>query len=167
ARVLIHGFRAARERRGEPATSCDVYLAIQTELSLRHDAVRIAEARAADARTWMYLFSWRSPARDGVMGACHALDLPFVFGNLDAPGMPAFAGEGADAQPLAEAMMDAWTAFAHGEAPWPSSGRRRSTRSACCWSGSSLRSLALRDRFRIAEVGDLGRSESPLAQNLV
>jgi para-nitrobenzyl esterase len=99
-------------------TACDVYLAVQTELSLRHDAVRLAEARASGARTWMYGFGWRSPARDGVMGACHALDLPFVFGNLDAPGMPAFAGEGPDAQALAEAMMDAWTAFARGEQPW-------------------------------------------------
>ena len=119
AAVLVEGFRAVRERRGVPATACDVYLAVQTELSLRHDAVRIAEARAADARTWMYGFGWRSPARDGVMGACHALDLPFVFGNLDAPGMPAFAGEGPDAQALAEAMMDAWTTFARGEEPWP------------------------------------------------
>jgi para-nitrobenzyl esterase len=67
----------------------------------------------------MYLFGWRSPARDGVMGACHALDLPFVFGNLDAPGMPAFAGEGADARAVSDAMMDAWLAFARGESPWP------------------------------------------------
>src|SRR6185436_13323720 len=177
AEVLIEGFRAARERRGEPATACDVYLAVQTELSLRHDAVRIAEARAAQVsrspqgreaaaqrgeaersvgprkdgkasedhqqvsrsepkaseddqagRTWMYGFGWRSPARDGVMGACHALDLPFVFGNLDAPGMPAFAGEGADAQAVAESMMDAWCAFARGEAPWaPYELSRRAT----------------------------------------
>jgi para-nitrobenzyl esterase len=95
------------------------YTLVQTELSLRHDAVRIADARAADRRTWMYLFSWRSPARGGVCGACHALDLPFVFGNLDAPGMAAFAGEGREAQALAEAMMDAWVAFARGDPPWP------------------------------------------------
>ncbi len=121
AATLFDGFRAARERRGESATPCDVYLGVQTELSLRHDAVRLAEAREdhQDRRTWMYLFSWRSPARDGVCGACHALDLPFVFGNLDAPGMPGFAGEGPEAQALAHAMMDAWTAFARGGAPWP------------------------------------------------
>jgi para-nitrobenzyl esterase len=119
ARALIDGFRTLRERRGDPATACDVWLAIQTELSLRHDAVRLAEARAADARTWMYLFSWRSLARGGVPGACHALDLPFVFGNLDAPGMDGFAGKGPEAQALAEAMMDAWVAFARGEPAWP------------------------------------------------
>jgi para-nitrobenzyl esterase len=118
ARTLVEGFRAVRERRGEVATPCDVYLAIQTELSLRHDAVRLAEARIG-RRTWMYLFSWRSPVRGGVNGACHALDLPFVLGNLDAPGMAAFAGEGPEAQALAEAMMDAWAAFARGDPPWP------------------------------------------------
>jgi para-nitrobenzyl esterase len=120
ARILVDGFRASRERRGEPATPCDVYLAIQTELSLRHDAIRLAEARASDRRTWMYLFGWRSPARDGVMGACHALDLPFLFGNLDAPGMSAFAGEGAEARALSDRIMDAWVAFARHEDPgWP------------------------------------------------
>ena len=120
ARILVDGFRAARERRGEPATPCDVYLAIQTELSLRRDSIRLAEARAADRRTWMYLFGWRSPAREGVMGACHALDLPFVFGNLDAPGMAAFAGEGADAFALSERIMDAWAEFARsGDPGWP------------------------------------------------
>jgi para-nitrobenzyl esterase len=120
AQILVDGFRGARERRGEPASPCDVYLAIQTELSLRRDAIAIAEARAADRRTWMYLFGWRSPARDGVMGACHALDLPFLFGNLDAPGMPAFAGEGAEARALSERIMDAWAAFARsGDPGWP------------------------------------------------
>jgi para-nitrobenzyl esterase len=142
AQILVDGFRAARERRGEPVTPCDVYLAVQTELSLRHDSVRLAEARAAqasrsepkaseadqDGRTWMYLFGWRSPARGGVCGACHALDLPFVFGNLDAAGMAAFAGEGPEAQALAEAMMDAWVAFARDRAPWPSyDAARRAT----------------------------------------
>jgi para-nitrobenzyl esterase len=48
-----------------------------------------------------------------------------VFGNLDAPGMPAFAGDGPGAQAVSEAMMDAWLAFARGESPWPSYDRSR------------------------------------------
>lgn len=39
------------------------------------------------------------------------IDLPFVFGNLDAPCMQAFAGKEPDTQRLADAMMDAWSAF--------------------------------------------------------
>ena len=45
------------------------------------------------------------------MGSCHGLDIPFTFGNLDAPGVALFAGEDAP-EPLAEAMGEAWTAFA-------------------------------------------------------
>src|SRR5262249_55090770 len=89
------------------------------ELSLRADAIRIAEARSADRSTWMYLFTWPSPARGGVTGACHALDLPFIFGTLDAPGMKEFAGAGSEAEALSAAIMDAWTAFARGHTPWP------------------------------------------------
>jgi para-nitrobenzyl esterase len=133
ARTLIDAYRAAREARGEPATPCDVNHAIQTDLSLRCDSVRIAEARSARANTWMYLFSWESPWRGGAVRSCHALDLPFTFGSLDAPGMREFAGEGEAARVLSERMMDAWIAFArHGDpahdgiGSWPvyESGRR-------------------------------------------
>ena len=115
AQPLIDCFRQARAERGEPTTPCDLNHAIQTELSLRHDAVRIAEARGPN--TWMYLFGWESPWRDGALRACHAIDLPFVFGNLDAPGMRNFAGDGPDAQRLADRVMDAWCAFARDGAP--------------------------------------------------
>ncbi len=46
------------------------------------------------------------------MRSCHALDLPFTFGTLDAPGMRAFAGEGEAAEALSRNVMDAWAAFA-------------------------------------------------------
>jgi para-nitrobenzyl esterase len=128
-RRLIAGFREARSERGEPLSPCDLFLAIQTELSLRFDAIRIAEAREEGRNTWMYLFSWPSPWREGLVGACHALDLPFVFGNLDAPGMRAFAGEGEAAERLSGSIMDAWLAFARDGRPhspalgdWPSYG---------------------------------------------
>ena len=32
---------------------------------------------------WMYRFSWPTPVLDGALGACHALELPFVFDTLD------------------------------------------------------------------------------------
>ena len=60
----------------------------------------------------MYLFSWGSPGLRGALGACHAIELPFLFGTLDAPGMRRFAGEGPEAESVSEKMMDAWIAFA-------------------------------------------------------
>jgi para-nitrobenzyl esterase len=127
ARELIALHRAQRAARGEPVGPADLFLAVQSDLSLRYHATRIAEARAPQRNTWMYLFTWRSPLAGGIHGACHGLDLPFTFGNLDAPRMPEFAGAGEDAQRLAGQMMDAWCAFARAGDPshagigaWPS-----------------------------------------------
>ncbi len=111
-RELARVHREARAARGERHAPADVYLSIQTDLSLRYHATRIAETRASARNTWMYHFTWESPARGGIHGACHALDLPFTFGNLDAPGMSEFAGAGEAAARLAVQMLDAWCAFA-------------------------------------------------------
>src|SRR5439155_11653988 len=85
--------------------------------------------------TYAYLFTWPSPLFDGALGACHALEIPFVFGRLDNPGMDVFAGSGPDADRLSQRMQDAWLAFAHTGNPacedldeWPAyDGARRTT----------------------------------------
>jgi len=109
---------------------------LQTDLAMRVPSIRLAEAQARNgARVSMYLFTWPSPLEGGRLGACHALDLPFTFGNLDAPGMSEFAGAGAPAEALSAAMMDAWVAFARSGDPshpaigaWPAyEGERRAT----------------------------------------
>lgn len=53
----------------------------------------------------------------GALGASHAVELPFVFGNLTAPRMDLFAGSGKVAESLSEKMMDAWLAFARNGDP--------------------------------------------------
>ena len=58
-----------------------------------------------------------SPARRGALGACHALELPFVFGTLEAPGQDRFAGGGPAVERLSEQMMDAWLGFARSGDP--------------------------------------------------
>jgi carboxylesterase type B len=58
----------------------------------------------------MYEFAWCSPVMDGGLGACHALELPFVFDNLAAEGVAALAGEDPP-QAVADAMHAAWVAF--------------------------------------------------------
>jgi para-nitrobenzyl esterase len=61
----------------------------------------------------------------GVLESCHALELPFVWGTTDLPGISMLIGDGAPKH-LSEAMQDAWLAFArtgdpnHGGRPtWP------------------------------------------------
>jgi len=131
--------RYAEARGEDPADPRDVrflYSAIQTDRIFRIPAIRLAEAQALHRRdTFMYLFSWPSPARRGELGACHAIELPFVFGTLSAPGMDRFAGAGDAAEALSLRTMDAWLAFArsgdpgHEDLPtWTAyDGSRRST----------------------------------------
>jgi para-nitrobenzyl esterase len=53
----------------------------------------------------------------GALGSCHALELGFVFGTNQVPGMAAFAGTGPAAEKLATQMQDAWLAFARSGDP--------------------------------------------------
>lgn len=106
-------YREARRRRGEAAEPADLWFAIEGDRTLRVPALRLARAHAAAGHAaWVYLFTWRSPAFEGRLGACHALEIPFVFGSLADPAVAAFTGGGPEAEALSAAMMDAWIAFA-------------------------------------------------------
>jgi len=111
---LVDAYAEARgEDPSSPEEAKTLYSAIQTDRTFRIPAVRLAEAQAAhQPATFMYLFTWPSPARRGELGACHAIELAFVFGTLDAPGMDRFSGAGPEAERLSERTMDAWLAFA-------------------------------------------------------
>lgn len=105
----------------------------------RQPSNRLLDARllgaadpAATGRNFAYLFTWHSPAMGGKLGACHALDVPFVFRHLDIPEA-AFLTRGKAPQPLSDAISGAWASFAHTGTPggagvgWPEYGRERST----------------------------------------
>lgn len=42
--------------------------------------------RRCAAAIYMYEFAWRSPQHNGLLDACHALDIPFVFDVLGDAG---------------------------------------------------------------------------------
>jgi para-nitrobenzyl esterase len=127
ARAVVGIFRESRSRRGLPATNLDILDAIQSEARFRAGALRLAEAqRTHQPQTYVYLFTYASPARGGSLGSCHALEMPFVFGTLDAPTQDRFAGTGPAVERLSANMMDAWLSFARtgspaheGIGPWP------------------------------------------------
>jgi len=105
-----------RSRPGAPAG--DVWIAVLTDQVFRLPAIRLAEAQSIhQPATYMYLFTWATPILDGRLGSCHALDVPFVFDNLDQPGAGFFTGNGGDRRELATRMSEAWLAFARQGAP--------------------------------------------------
>ena len=100
-------------------TAGDLLAAMQTDWFWRIPAIRLAEAHGARASsTYMYEFAWRSPQFNGQLGACHALEIPFVFDTL---GLGTEALWGANPpQPLADSMHAAWMGFAtDGHCRWP------------------------------------------------
>ena len=61
----------------------------------------------------MYRFDYATPAMGGLLGACHALEIPFVFDCLDAPGAAMFVGPVTDElRTLASRMHESWVSFA-------------------------------------------------------
>ncbi len=67
---------------------------IATEHGWAEPARRLAAIHAASGgRAYHYEFDWSSSALDGRVGAAHLVDLPFVFNNLDAPGVGELLGE--------------------------------------------------------------------------
>lgn len=84
------------------------------------DTVELAAARAANGRpAYLYEVAWAPDGADGKLGACHAIDLPLVFGNLDAWEQARMLGErpAEEARELSDRVQDAWLAFAADGSP--------------------------------------------------
>lgn len=111
------GLATYRAAAGADASPGEVLAAVSTDWLFRIPAIRMAEARAAaPGATYMYEFSWRSPQCNGRLGACHALEIAFVFDNLAQPENVPLGGS-APPQRLADAMHAAWVAFARDGQP--------------------------------------------------
>jgi para-nitrobenzyl esterase len=89
-----------------------------TDRRFRVPAMRLAELNVAHTpQTYAYLFTWQSPGWDGTLGAGHVVEVPFVFGTLDAPDSQDLVPAGSPVGRLAEQMLDAWAAFARTGSP--------------------------------------------------
>jgi para-nitrobenzyl esterase len=91
----------------------DILTTLVTDMSFRISTIHYLEAQGKhQPNTFNYLFTMKCPLLDGKLGACHALELPYVFGTINLPKMDEFAGKGAVVEAVSEKMMDAWIAFA-------------------------------------------------------
>ncbi|MEV8054011.1 carboxylesterase/lipase family protein [Streptomyces bacillaris] len=109
------------------ATPGELLGVLATDLLLRAPLNRLADARVgAEGATYVYEFGWPTPVQR--LGACHALELGFVFDTLAHPDTRALTGPDAP-QELADAMHRAWVDFATtGDPGWPSWDARRPVR---------------------------------------
>lgn len=95
----------------------DIFCAIETDRMFRLPVIRLCEAQAQAGRpVYQYLFDWRCPY-NASLGACHVMEVPFVFGSVDSPAGQIFTGGGERARQLAQTVMQAWATFARGGDP--------------------------------------------------
>ncbi len=128
---LVQSYRESLVRDNPAATPLDIFGSINTDLMFRIPTIKLVEAqRDNGARSYNYLFAYKSPAMGGALGAMHGLDNPFLFGALDSR----FSGDGPEQQSLAVKLQDSCAAFAHTGDPscesigkWPEYGNDRMT----------------------------------------
>jgi para-nitrobenzyl esterase len=96
----------------------DLACAASTHIFLSRPIHQWIDVATASTNTFAYLFDWPSPAMGGVLGACHAMEIPFVFSNLHQRGVHLFTGDGEDRASISAHMASRWTSFAHGRHPW-------------------------------------------------
>ena len=120
---VIGSYRSWLADSGKGTGPGDVSAEIMTDRVFWVPAIALLEAqRAHDARTYGYLFDWKSPLMGGAMGACHAVELGFVWGTYDKNGAGTFFGEVPDADALSDFTRAAWIRFAHTGHPGDDSG---------------------------------------------
>ncbi len=96
----------------------DVYFAASTAArSWRGALIELEERARAGSPAYAYQLDWRAPAEGGIFGAPHTLDIPLVFGNLEASdwiGAPT-----SEAETVSRTMMDVLLRFARtGDPGW-------------------------------------------------
>jgi para-nitrobenzyl esterase len=113
--AALDAYRGARAGQGRDTANSQVAIDAITDRVFRQHSIRLAGAASRHGEVYAYLFTRPSPAMGGALGACHGIEIPYVFGNLSAAA--AFAGDDDATRQLSDAVQAAWIAFARGGAP--------------------------------------------------
>lgn len=98
------------------ATPAELESAVLTDVVFRIPTSQLLDAQASHASVRQYRFDWRSPAWGGMIGAAHAVEIPFVFEMVTDHRLHVLVGPEAPSE-LASAMHRAWVSFAIGGTP--------------------------------------------------
>jgi para-nitrobenzyl esterase len=106
-------YRTERQADGKALPPPALWTAMLTDHDFFVPAMRFAELQSDQTPSYAYLFTWPSPIMGGAFGSIHGIDLPFMWGLDNDPGLVSLVGDLAAAQPLSTKFQDALLAFAH------------------------------------------------------
>jgi para-nitrobenzyl esterase len=106
-------YRTQRQADGKALPPPALWTAMLTDHDFFVPAMRFAELQSNQAPSYAYLFTWPSPIMEGAFGSIHGIDLPFMWGLDNDPGLVSLIGDLAAARPLSTMIQDALLAFAH------------------------------------------------------
>jgi len=129
--ATVEAYRKLLVRRGLPTMPTELYMAIISARSFFIPTTRMLEVhRRRHNPAYCYLFTWQSHSSGMTLGACHLMELGFLFGTYQTD----FFGSRRLADALSRRMQDAWATFARTGNPsceevgeWPVYGKRRET----------------------------------------
>jgi para-nitrobenzyl esterase len=105
------------------ASAESLYELVQNDWVFRMPTLHLAQAQTAGGGVaYLYELAWSAPANGGILGACHGLDGPLVFGNLDEGFAARLIGPAPypAAEEVSAQFRTAWTRFAAtGDPGWP------------------------------------------------
>ncbi|MDX1694167.1 MAG: carboxylesterase/lipase family protein [Ketobacteraceae bacterium] len=92
----------------------DMYSAFETDRMFRIPSLNIAAAQSKhNNQVYAFSFQWDK----GIFGACHAVDIPFVFGGVASGMGQILTGGGEQARKLSDRVQACWIAFARSGNP--------------------------------------------------
>ena len=113
------------------ATAEQLSVQVRTDWIFRMPALQLAEAQTAGGgRAHLYELAWEVPGAGGLLGACHGIDLPLLFGTFGASLGPLLFGPepAKEAYAAAAELRRTWTTFAAtGDPGWPAYDQERRT----------------------------------------
>ena len=109
------------------STPAERIVAFETDRVFRISSLALASKQAQSS--YVYRLDW-SCVGNRRLGACHVIDLPLIWGQVDSPLGKFFTGGDEDAIALSSYMMQCWARFARDGVPaldWPVYGQQRWT----------------------------------------
>jgi para-nitrobenzyl esterase len=147
---------------GRALSPSDIWAAFQTDRVFRRPALELADAHAAaGGETFVYRFDWAPRLGGRRLGACHSMELPWVFGTLRDGALGPALGLEPGARTLSDRMQSAWLTFAREGDPGPAMSvgwpRYRAERAEAMTLAAEPRCEPAQDARRAAFWADLGR----------